>query len=161
MAWLKSSLYALQAFRDVIDTNALLCLRFIVKCDLTLCAADGYFDSSEALGVFIEFAFDAILSGLESFQVFKHQVFNVFGHDVISCCVDYKVFSSIRGMCFVGQLHACTQAFFTVIPAKAGIQKLGRVWQDVYHAPCPNGKTAYIRLTLRDGAVVIQFKEKG
>jgi motility quorum-sensing regulator/GCU-specific mRNA interferase toxin len=35
-----------------------------------------------------------------------------------------------------------------------------RVWQDVYHAPCPNGKMAYIKLTLRDGAVVIQFKEK-
>lgn len=34
-----------------------------------------------------------------------------------------------------------------------------RVWQDVYHAPCPNGKTAYIKVTLRDGAVVIQFKE--
>ena len=33
------------------------------------------------------------------------------------------------------------------------------VWQDVYHAPCPNGKTAYVKLTLRDGAVVIQFKE--
>jgi motility quorum-sensing regulator/GCU-specific mRNA interferase toxin len=37
----------------------------------------------------------------------------------------------------------------------------GRVWQDVYHAPCPNGKTAYIKLTLREGTVVIQFKEKG
>ena len=35
-----------------------------------------------------------------------------------------------------------------------------RVWQDVYHAPCPNGKLAYIKLTLQDGAVVIQFKEK-
>lgn len=35
-----------------------------------------------------------------------------------------------------------------------------RVWQDVYHAPCPNGKTAYIKLTLQSGAVVIQFKEK-
>ena len=36
-----------------------------------------------------------------------------------------------------------------------------RVWQDVYHAPCPNGRIAYIKLTLRaDGAVVIQFKEK-
>ncbi len=34
------------------------------------------------------------------------------------------------------------------------------VWQDVYHAPCPNGKIAYIKLTMRDGAVVIQFKEK-
>lgn len=34
-----------------------------------------------------------------------------------------------------------------------------RVWQDVYHAPCPNGKIAYIKLTLQDGAVVIQFKE--
>jgi len=35
-----------------------------------------------------------------------------------------------------------------------------RVWQDVYHAPCPNEKTAYIKLTMRDGALVIQFKEK-
>ena len=35
-----------------------------------------------------------------------------------------------------------------------------RVWQDVYHAPCPNGKTAYIKLTLSDGAPVVQFKEK-
>lgn len=34
------------------------------------------------------------------------------------------------------------------------------VWQDVYHAPCPNGKIAYIKLTLQAGAVVIQFKEK-
>ncbi|WP_424255261.1 type II toxin-antitoxin system MqsR family toxin [Desulfoprunum sp.] len=31
------------------------------------------------------------------------------------------------------------------------------LWQDVYHAPCPNGKTAYIKVTLREGAVVIQF----
>jgi motility quorum-sensing regulator / GCU-specific mRNA interferase toxin len=34
------------------------------------------------------------------------------------------------------------------------------VWQDVYHAPCPNGKIAYIKLTMQVGAVVIQFKEK-
>ena len=33
-------------------------------------------------------------------------------------------------------------------------------WQDVYHVPCPNGKTAYIKLTLQEGMVVIQFKEK-
>ena len=35
-----------------------------------------------------------------------------------------------------------------------------RVWQDVYHAPCPNGKTAYIKVTLQAGSMVIQFKEK-
>ena len=36
-----------------------------------------------------------------------------------------------------------------------------RVWQDVYHAPCPNGKVAYVKLTLTEGGkVVIQFKEK-
>lgn len=35
-----------------------------------------------------------------------------------------------------------------------------RIWQDVYHAPCPNGKIAYIKLTLQAGRVVIQFKEK-
>jgi len=35
-----------------------------------------------------------------------------------------------------------------------------REWQDVYHAPCPNGRTAYLKLTLREqGNVVIQFKE--
>jgi motility quorum-sensing regulator/GCU-specific mRNA interferase toxin len=33
-------------------------------------------------------------------------------------------------------------------------------WQDVYQAPCPNGKTAYIKLTLLEGVVVIQIKEK-
>lgn len=35
-----------------------------------------------------------------------------------------------------------------------------RVWQDVYHAPCPNGKTAYIKVTIQAGSIVIQFKEK-
>jgi motility quorum-sensing regulator / GCU-specific mRNA interferase toxin len=35
-----------------------------------------------------------------------------------------------------------------------------RKWQDVYHVPCPNGRIAYIKLTLQAGAVVIQFKEK-
>lgn len=34
------------------------------------------------------------------------------------------------------------------------------IWQDVYHAPCPGGKVAYIKVTLRAGAVVIQFKER-
>lgn len=34
------------------------------------------------------------------------------------------------------------------------------VWQDVYHAPCQNGKTAYIKVTIQAGATVIQFKEK-
>lgn len=34
------------------------------------------------------------------------------------------------------------------------------VWQDVYHAPTPLGVTAYIKVTLQAGAVVIQFKER-
>lgn len=34
------------------------------------------------------------------------------------------------------------------------------LWQDVYHVETPNGKIAYIKLTLQAGAVVIQFKEK-
>lgn len=34
------------------------------------------------------------------------------------------------------------------------------IWQDVYHAPTPDGKLAYIKLTLQSGSVVIQFKEK-
>ena len=35
-----------------------------------------------------------------------------------------------------------------------------RVWQDVYHGRCPNGLTAYIKLTQVAERVVIQFKEK-
>jgi motility quorum-sensing regulator/GCU-specific mRNA interferase toxin len=34
------------------------------------------------------------------------------------------------------------------------------VWQDVYHAETPVKKDAYIKITLRDTAPVIQFKEK-
>ncbi len=34
------------------------------------------------------------------------------------------------------------------------------VWQDVYHAPCFNGKSAYIKVTIQAGNTVIQFKEK-
>ncbi len=35
-----------------------------------------------------------------------------------------------------------------------------RIWQDVYHAATPVRKEAYIKITLRDMAPVIQFKEK-
>jgi motility quorum-sensing regulator/GCU-specific mRNA interferase toxin len=35
-----------------------------------------------------------------------------------------------------------------------------RVWQDVYHATTPVRKDAYIKITQRDAAPVIQFKEK-
>ena len=35
-----------------------------------------------------------------------------------------------------------------------------RIWQDVYHAATPVKKDAYIKITLRDAAPVIQFKEK-
>ncbi len=35
-----------------------------------------------------------------------------------------------------------------------------RAWQDVYHATTPVRKDAYIKITLRDAAPVIQFKEK-
>lgn len=35
-----------------------------------------------------------------------------------------------------------------------------RVWQDVYHAPTPMKRVAYIKITLRLSAPVIQFKER-
>ena len=35
-----------------------------------------------------------------------------------------------------------------------------RIWQDVDHATTPVRKEAYIKITLRDMAPVIQFKEK-
>ena len=35
-----------------------------------------------------------------------------------------------------------------------------RVWQDVYHAATPVRKDAYIKITMRGTAPVIQFKER-
>ncbi len=35
-----------------------------------------------------------------------------------------------------------------------------QVWQDVYHGETPVKKVAYIKVTMRTGAPVIQFKEK-
>jgi motility quorum-sensing regulator/GCU-specific mRNA interferase toxin len=35
-----------------------------------------------------------------------------------------------------------------------------RVWQDVYHAPTPVKRDAYIEIALRANAPVIPFKEK-
>jgi motility quorum-sensing regulator/GCU-specific mRNA interferase toxin len=35
-----------------------------------------------------------------------------------------------------------------------------RVWQDVYYAMTPVKKEAYIKITRRDVAPIIQFKEK-
>jgi motility quorum-sensing regulator / GCU-specific mRNA interferase toxin len=35
-----------------------------------------------------------------------------------------------------------------------------KVWQDVYHVMTPVAKIAYVKVTLRNDAPVIQFKEK-
>jgi motility quorum-sensing regulator/GCU-specific mRNA interferase toxin len=35
-----------------------------------------------------------------------------------------------------------------------------RIWQDVYHSPTQVDQEAYIKITMRDAAPVIQFKEK-
>ena len=35
-----------------------------------------------------------------------------------------------------------------------------RIWQDVYYSPTPVDREAYIKITMRDAAPVIQFKEK-
>jgi motility quorum-sensing regulator/GCU-specific mRNA interferase toxin len=34
------------------------------------------------------------------------------------------------------------------------------IWQDVYYSPTPVDQDAYIKITMRDTAPVIQFKEK-
>ena len=34
------------------------------------------------------------------------------------------------------------------------------IWQDVYYSPTPADQEAYIKITMRDMAPVIQFKEK-
>jgi motility quorum-sensing regulator/GCU-specific mRNA interferase toxin len=35
-----------------------------------------------------------------------------------------------------------------------------KVWQDVYHVMTPVAKVAYVKVTMRGEAPVIQFKEK-
>ncbi len=76
--------------------------------------------------------------------------------------------------CFTrSALHGVCDMGLTIEQAIAAIQSLAvgnfyksmtthanhRVWQDVYHAPTPNG-VAYAKFTLRDdGSVVISFKE--
>ena len=35
-----------------------------------------------------------------------------------------------------------------------------KAWQDVYHAPTPAGKVAYVKVTMHGQVPVIQFKEK-
>jgi motility quorum-sensing regulator / GCU-specific mRNA interferase toxin len=34
------------------------------------------------------------------------------------------------------------------------------IWQDIYYSPTPVDLEAYIKITMRDTAPVIQFKEK-
>lgn len=70
-------------------------------------------------------------------------------------------------------LHGVCDMGLTIEQAIASIQGLAashfyksmttfadhRVWQDVYHAPTPNG-VVYAKFTLRDdGSIVISFKE--
>jgi motility quorum-sensing regulator/GCU-specific mRNA interferase toxin len=33
-------------------------------------------------------------------------------------------------------------------------------WQDVYHATAPNRKLIYIKFTVKEGVLVLSFKEK-
>jgi len=58
----------------------------------------------------------------------------------------------------IGVVCAMTRAdFYKSMTTHATSQ----VWQDVYHPVTPNGKVAYVKVTLRvDGSIVIQFKEK-
>jgi len=58
----------------------------------------------------------------------------------------------------IGLVRAMTQSdFYKSMTTHAS----SRVWQDVYHRIAPNGKVAYVKVTLRaDGSIVIQLKEK-
>jgi len=58
----------------------------------------------------------------------------------------------------IGVVCAMTRAdFYKSMTTHAASQ----VWQDVYHPLAPNGKVAYVKVTLRaNGSIVIQFKEK-
>lgn len=78
-----------------------------------------------------------------------------------------QVFTATARSGFMSMGLSATQALAVVASLSRGMLFKSmtthadhRVWQDVYHAPCPNGKIAYIKLTMQDGAVVIQFKEK-
>ena len=68
--------------------------------------------------------------------------------------IDAMGLSQAEGLAVV--LHQQAGMFYKSMTTHAD----HRVWQDVYHAPCPNGKLAYIKVTVHAGATVIQFKER-
>ncbi|MFZ4538406.1 type II toxin-antitoxin system MqsR family toxin [Propionivibrio sp.] len=77
------------------------------------------------------------------------------------------VFTATARSGFMGMGLSATEALAVMASLSAGMlfksmttHADNKLWQDVYHAPCPNGKTAYIKMTMQSGAVVIQFKEK-
>jgi len=55
---------------------------------------------------------------------------------------------------------AIAQGGFEILNKSMTTYADSHVWQDVYHAMTPVRKEAYIKITLRDWAPVIQFKEK-
>jgi len=61
----------------------------------------------------------------------------------------------LNSACAVDVVCAMTRAdFYKSMTTHAA----SHVWQDVYHCITPNGKVAYVKVTLRgDGSIVIQF----
>lgn len=79
--------------------------------------------------------------------------------------IDAFTLAAVRGLDAMGLNAAEGVAVVLALEARMLFKSMtthanARVWQDVYHSLCPNGKLAYIKVTVQDGATVIQFKEK-
>lgn len=72
--------------------------------------------------------------------------------------------SALRGVEDMGLVLGQALEVIAVLDRRAFVKSMTtyvdhRIWQDVYHAPTPAG-VAYVKFTLRAGAVVISFKRK-
>ena len=74
--------------------------------------------------------------------------------------------TALEGIDAMGMSHADAVAVVLRLTARMFYKSMTihadhRLWQDVYHAPCPDfGKVACIKVTVRAGATVVQFKER-
>lgn len=74
-------------------------------------------------------------------------------------------YTALKGGRAMGLTHADMLAVIAGLSRKDFYKSMTalnnhRIWQDVYHAGCPNGRFAYIKLTDVADQIVIQFKEK-
>ncbi len=85
----------------------------------------------------------------------------IVSHDCLAAFTATALFNRLAmGLSDVSLLKAIADMKPTMFQKSMTTYRDHTIWQDVYHVPLPDGRVAYVKLTLQDGAVVIQFKDK-